>query len=142
MSGGGGGCGGGGGGVDGSDGGDGLVMLMVVVGIVVLAMVGRVACTGVVRVVRVLCMGVLQVDCVGVVDTLVLGAVFVVEVEEGVELVGGCVVRRVVRLVLWCVNGKGYFLRCFSLKLVEMNGLSVGGFLFGMVIWGDGRDGC
>ena len=26
---------------------------------------------------------------------------------------------------------------CFSLKLVEMKGLSVGGFLFGMVIWAD-----
>ena len=48
-------------------------------------------------------MGVMEVDCVGVVDTLVLGAVFVV---EGVELVVGCVVRRVVRLVLWCVNGR------------------------------------
>ena len=41
------------------------------------------------------------------------------------------------RLVLWCVNGREYFLRCFSLKSVEMNGLSVGGFLFGMVIWAD-----
>ena len=82
-------------------------------------------------------MGVLEVDCVGVVDTLVLCAVFMVEVVEGVELVVGCVVRRVVRLVLWCVNGRGYFLRCFSLKLVEMNGLSVGGFLFWIVISAD-----
>ena len=41
------------------------------------------------------------------------------------------------RLVLWCLNGRGYFLCCFSLKLVEMNGLSVGGFLFWMVIWVD-----
>ena len=56
--------------------------------------------------VGVLGMGVLEVDCVGVVDTLVLGAVFVVEVVEGVELVVGCVVRRVVRLILWCVNGR------------------------------------
>ena len=87
--------------------------------------------------VGVLCMGVLEVDCVGVVDTLVVCAVFMVEVVEGVELVVGCVVRRVVRLVLWCVNGRGYFLRCFSLKSVEMKGLSVGGFLFGMVIWAD-----
>ena len=45
----------------------------------------------------------------------------------------GCVVR----LVLWCVNGRGYFLCHFSLKSVEMNGLSVGGFLFGMVVWAD-----
>ena len=67
------------------------------------------------------------------VDILVLGGVFMVEVAEGVELVVGCVVR----LVLWCVNGRGYFLCRFSLKLVEMNGLSVGGFLFGMVIWAD-----
>ena len=81
--------------------------------------------------------GVLEVDCVGLVEILVLGGVFVVEVVEGVELVVGCVVRRVVRLVLWCVNGRGYFLRCFSPKSVEMNGLSVGGFLFGMVIWVD-----
>ena len=61
--------------------------------------------------------------------------VFGVEVMEGVELVVECVVSCVVRLVLWCVNGRGYFLRCFSLKLVEINGLSVAGFLFGMVIW-------
>ena len=86
---------------------------------------------------EVLCMGVLEVDCVGVVDTLVLCAVFMVEVVEGVELVVGCVVRRVVRLVLWCVNGRGYFLRCFSLKSMEMNGLSLGGFLFWMVISAD-----
>ena len=39
------------------------------------------------------------------------------------------------RLILCCVNGRGYFLCCFILKLVEMNGLDVGGFLFGMVIW-------
>ena len=115
----------------------GVVVLMVVVGIVVWAMVVRVACTGVVGVVGVLCMGVLEVDCVGVVDTLVLGVVFLVEVVEEVELVVGCVVRHVVRLVLLCVNGRGYFLHCFSLKLVEMNGLSVSGFLFGMVIWAD-----
>ena len=51
------------------------------------------------------------------VDILVLGGVFMVEVAEGVELVVGCVVR----LVLWCVNGRGYFLCPFSLKLVEMN---------------------
>ena len=56
-----------------------------------------------------------------------------VKVVEGVELVVGCVVR----LVLWCVNGKGYFLCHFSLKPVETNGLSVHGFLFGMVIWAD-----
>ena len=44
-------------------------------------------------------------------------------------------VRCVVRLILWWVNGRGYFLYYFSLKLVEMNGLKVGGFFFGMVIW-------
>ena len=60
--------------------------------------------------------------------------VSVVELVEGVEQVVGCVVGRVVRLVLWCVNGRGYFLRCLSLKLVEMNGVSVGGSLFGMLI--------
>ena len=115
----------------------GVVVLMVVVGIVVLRMVVRVARVGVVGVVGVLCIGVLELDCVGVVDILVLGAVFMVEVVQGVELVVGCVMRRVVGLALWCVNGRGYFLRCFSLKKVEMNGLSVGGFLFGMEIWAD-----
>ena len=35
----------------------------------------------------------------------VLGGVFVEEVVEGVEQVVGCVVR----LVLWCANGRGYF---------------------------------
>ena len=120
-----------GGGVDCGDGGDGvmLVVLMVVVGIEV-----TVACGGVVGIVAMLCIGVLEVDCVPVVEILVLGAVFVVEV---VELVVRCVVGHVVRLVLWCVNGRGYFWRCFSLKSVEMKGLSVGGFLFGMVIWAD-----
>ena len=59
------------------------------------------------------------------------------EMCEGVELVVVCVFGRVVRLVLWCVNGKGYFLRFFSLKSVEMKGLSVCSFLFGMVIWPD-----
>ena len=108
------------------------VVLMVVVGVVVLVTVVRISCIGVLRVVvGVLCIGALGVDCVGVVGILVLGGVFVVEVAEGVELVVGCVVR----LVLWCVNGRGYFLCRFSLKSVEMKGLSVGGFLFGMVIW-------
>ena len=114
-----------------------VVVLMAVVEIVVLAMVVRVAFTGVVRVVGVLCMGVLGVDCIGVVDALVLGEVFMVRVVEGVVLVVGCVVRRVVRLVLWCVNGWGYFLCSFSLRFAKMNGLRVGGLLFGMVIWGN-----
>ena len=65
------------------------------------------------------------------VDIMVLGGLFVVEVMKGVELVVGCVVR----LVMWCANGRGYFLCCFGLKSVEMNGLIVGGYLFGMVIW-------
>ena len=70
-------------------------------------------------------------DCTGVVDIMVLGGVFVVEVVEGGELVVGCVVR----LVLWYVNGREYLcVCCFSLLSVEMNGLSVGGCLFGMVI--------
>ena len=109
-----------------------VVELMVVVGTVVL-MVVRVSCIGVVGLVGVLCIRALKVDCAGVVDILVLGGVFMVEVTEGVELVVGCVVR----LVLWCVNGRGYFLCRFSLKSVEMNELSLGGFLFGMVIWAD-----
>ena len=87
--------------------------------------------------VGVLCIGVLDVDSVVVVDILVLGGVFMVEVVEGVKLVVACVVRHVVKLVLCCVNERGYFLGCFNLKLVEMNGLSVGRFLFGMVILAD-----
>ena len=96
----------------------GVVVLMVVLGIVVLVRVVRVSCIGVVGVVGLLCIGVLEMDCVGAVDILVLGGFSVVEVVEGVELVVGCAVRRVVRLVLWCVNGRGYFLCCLSLKLV------------------------
>ena len=95
-----------------------VVVLMVVVGIVVLVMLVRVLCMGVVGVVRVLCIGALEVDCAGGVDVLVFGGVFMVEVVEGVELVVGCVVR----LVLWCVNERGYFLCHSNLKSVEMNG--------------------
>ena len=72
-------------------------------------------------------------DCAEVGDILVLGGIFMVEVLEEVELE----VRCVVRLVLCCANGKEYFLCCFSLMSVEMNGLSVGGYHFGMVIWED-----
>ena len=57
-------------------------------------------------------------DCAGGVDVLVLAGVFMVEVVEGVKLVVGCVVR----LVLWCVNERGYFLCRFNLKSVKMNG--------------------
>ena len=90
-------------------------------------------CKEVVEVVGVLCIGVVEVDCTGVFDIMVLGGVFVVGLMEEVELVFGCVVR----LVLWCANGRGYFLCCFNLMSVEVNGLSVGGCLFGMVIWVD-----
>ena len=47
------------------------------------------------------------------------------------------VVGYAARLVLWCVDGRGYFLCCFSLKSIEMNRLSIGGFLFWMVIRAD-----
>ena len=112
----------------------GVVVLMVVVGIAVFVMVVRVSCIGVVGVVGVLRTGALEVYCAGVVDILELGGVLVVKVVEGVKLVVGCVVKRFAKLVLGCVNGRGYFLCSFNLKLVEMNGLSVDGFLFGMVI--------
>ena len=101
----------------------GMVVLMIAVGVVVLVIVGIVLCIGMVVV---LCIGVVEVDYAGVVDILVLGEVFMVKVMEGVELVVGCVMR----LVLWCANGRGYFLCCFSLILVKMNGLNVGGCLF------------
>ena len=63
----------------------------------------RVLCIGVVEVVGVLCIEAVEMDCTGVVDIMVLGWVFMVEVVQGVELVVGCVVR----LVLLCVNGRG-----------------------------------
>ena len=44
----------------------------------------------------VLCIGVLEVNHVAVVEILVLGVVFIVEVVEGVELVVGCLFGRVV----------------------------------------------
>ena len=100
-----------------------MVVMMMAVGVVVLVIVVIVLCIGMVVV---LCIGVVEVDCAGVVDILVLGEVFMVKVMEGVELVVGCVMR----LVLWCANGRGYFLCCFSLILVKMNGLNVGGCLF------------
>ena len=91
----------GGGGIDGSDGKGGEVVLMVVVGKVVLVMVVRVLCFEVFRVVGVL--------CIGRGGLCRSGAIFVLEVVEGMELVVGCVVGRVVRLVLLCMNGRGYF---------------------------------
>ena len=100
-----------------------MVVMMMAVGVVVLVIVVIVLCIGMVVV---LCIGVVEVDYAGVVDILVLGEVFMVKVMEGVELVVGCVMR----LVLWCANGRGYFLRFFSLILVKMNGLNVGGCLF------------
>ena len=61
-----------------------------------------------------------------------VGWVVLVEVVE-VELVMGCVVR----LLLWWLNGRGDFLWCFSLMLVEMNRLSEGVCLFEIVIWAE-----
>ena len=61
-----------------------VVVLMVVVGTVVLVIVVRVLCIGVVGVVGVLCIRALEVDCAGMVDILVLGGVFMMEVVEGV----------------------------------------------------------
>ena len=71
----------------------GVVVLMVVVGVVVLMIM-----------VGVLCIGAVEVDCPGLVDIFVLGRVFVVVAELGL------VVRCVVRLVLWCLNGTEEFL--------------------------------
>ena len=61
-----------------------VVVLMVVVGIVVLVMVVRESCIGVLGLVGVLYMGALEVNCAGVVDILLFGEVFMVEVAEGV----------------------------------------------------------
>ena len=92
-----------------------VVVLMVAVGVVVLMVVvgavGVVVLTVVVGVVvfmivvGVLYIGAAEVDCSGVVEIFVLGRFFVVVAVE-VELVVGCVVR----LVLWCSNGRGDFL--------------------------------
>ena len=69
----------------------------------------RELCIGVVEVVGILCIGaVVERDCTGVVDIMMLGGAFVVEV----------VVECVMRLFLWCANGRGYFLCCFSLMSV------------------------
>ena len=106
------------------------VVLMVVLEIMVLVMVVRESCIGVVGVVGVLHIGALEVDRAGVVGTLLLGGVSVAEVAEGVELVVGCVVR----VALWCMNRKGHIWGRFTLKSVEMKGLSLGGLLFGMMI--------
>ena len=113
----------------------GVVVLMVAV-VVVLVIVVRVLrelCIGVVEVVGVLCIELVEVDCTGMLDFIVLGGVFVVEMVEEVELVVKCVMR----LVLWCANGRGYFLCCFRLMSVEVNELSGNGCLFGIVILAD-----
>ena len=119
-----------------------VVVLMVVVGVVVLIVVvgavGVVVLTVVMGVVvlmivvEVLYIGAVEVDCSQVVEIFVLGGFFVVMAVED-ELAVGCVVQ----LALWCSNGKGDFLWCFSLMSVEMNGLSVGACFFGTVIWVD-----
>ena len=84
-----------------------VMVLMVVVEVVVLVIVVGVLCVGAMEVVGVLYRGVVKVDFAEeVVDILVLGGVFVVEVVEEVELVVGCVVS----IVLWCANGTGDFL--------------------------------
>ena len=70
----------------------------------------RVVCVGVVGVVGMLRIGALEVDCVAVVESLVLdaifvvevlGAVFVVEVGEGVELVVGCTCQHMKHETTW-----------------------------------------
>ena len=96
-----------------------VVVLMAVVGIVVLVTVVRISCIGVLGVVGVLCGGTLEVDCVGVVGILVLDGVFAVEMAEGVELVVGCVVR----LILWCVNRRGYFFVSLQSEVGENEGI-------------------
>ena len=71
----------------------GVEVLVVAVGVVVLVIVVRVLrglCIGVVEVVGVLYIGAVEVGCIGVVDIMVLGGDFLVEVVEGVELVVGC----------------------------------------------------
>ena len=72
----------------------GMVVLMVVVGVVVLMIVFGVVCLGAV-----------EVDCSEVIDTFMLGGVILVIVLE-VELGMECVVK----LLLWCSNGRGNFL--------------------------------
>ena len=112
-----------------------VVLVVVVVVVLILAMREVVLMVALeimvlVGVVGVLRIGALEVDCAGVVGILLLGGVSVAEVAEGVELVVGCVVR----VALWCMNRKGHICGRFTLKSVEMKGLSLGGLLFGMMI--------
>ena len=72
-------------------------------------------------------------DFIGLVNIMVLGLFFVVEVVRRMELMVGCIVR----LALWHANRRGYFMCCFNLMSVEMNEMSMGGCLFGIVIWAD-----
>ena len=72
---------------------------------IVLVIVVRILCIGVLGVVGVLCIGAVEVDCIGVVDILVFSGFFVIEVLEEVELVVGCVVG----IVLWCANERQIF---------------------------------
>ena len=65
-----------------------VVVPLAAVGVVVLVMVVRVlrkSCIGVVEMVGELCIGVVEVDCIGVVDIIVLGGLFVMKVVEGVD---------------------------------------------------------
>ena len=67
-----------------------VVVLMVVLGIVVLVMVLTESCIGVMGVVEVLSIRVLEVDFAGVDHIMVLGGVFVVELQREWNCWWGC----------------------------------------------------
>ena len=77
-----------------------------------------------------MCLGVVEVECSGVVNIFLLDGFFVVMVVE-VELVVGCCEASPV--VFKCWSGMGDFWKRFSMSL-DANAFSVDTFLFGMVI--------
>ena len=65
-----------------------------------------------------LCIGVVEVDCAGVVDMLVLGRVFVVEVMEWSGSGSGVCCEASPVVCKW----EGILLGLFELVFIEMNG--------------------
>ena len=109
----------------------GVVLAVVLVWEVLTVWVVVVVAVLVVVVATVIVEGVLvEFDCVGVISELSGGGFVVVVVLEDFGLV---VLWSSWRMALWCWNGRGDFLRRFSLKLVGGD-MFVGACLFGIMI--------